>query len=797
MKTVIYKLIFTFLFSIIILNNQAFSAWWLVEENCSTWIYSANYWASCDACWYFNSWVNRLYYWVPKDYWDFYNNTPNLETIFSSSSSASVIDFWDYLNEDSLSNLWLTSNWVPANSPDNEPLIFFIDNLTLTSTPASRNTPVWRIEYLLRWAPVNSAWNISLASAEWKYLQWFETQNADLTWNLTANTYVSDWGWTKNIFASSVFEYKECYVILPSWCWDWTVDSAYWETCDDWNNISWDWCSATCRLEWWGGWWWGPICNDILWTIWDITCVWDTRTRSTMLDCWNGVQPIKRTSPNISWLQIASFNRDDCRYDEVDWSGDPLFPRTNNPQCFVSESSTISDPSFGWFTRLACLYTDAPFCWNGILETGEACERVVNSDWSLWDFPPFCNSSCQFTWWGWGWGGWWGGWWWDGINPFITIPNHWNLVFGPASSTIIWHEVNPYIKINEKPYIYNDSDYDFSFDRLCVKYMEWNSLDYVNNVVCKDLPNILYPYQRIEFDNFPNFTWNKDLIPDWQNYSDNILVTTLQEDGVLYDDAYFAANFDVRVSRPSIVTTGGWTSYVSDTSKIANINDVSTNNQNKNFAWAWVSTGDTSSFSDTTDDADIISGTQSDWDNYKGDLITVTDDEWAATTTSTSLSDFENYNGIDNVFILKNKNFRVTSNYFSSLTWPRTYIVENANLYIDANISYPENIAFVVKWWNIIIDASVSSIKWTYITIEKNGVWWSISSWQTSTQLNVAWSLYWDVTSLVDNRYYVEETGWALSVWTIVSFGSALFSKPAPLVSQFITEYLNSQKVAK
>jgi hypothetical protein len=31
----------------------------------------------------------------------------------------------------------------------------------------------------------------------------------------------------------------------------------------------------------------------------------------------------------------------------------------------------------------------------------------------------------------------------------------------------------------------------------------------------------------------------------------------------------------------------------------------------------------------------------------------------------------------------------------------------------------------------------------------------------------------------------------------VVSFGSALFRKPAPLVSQFITEYLNQQKVAQ
>ncbi|MDD3646648.1 MAG: hypothetical protein PHH06_04570, partial [Candidatus Gracilibacteria bacterium] len=784
MKSTFCKSVFTFLFSFVILINQAFSAGGLVEEDCSTGIYSANYGTTCDQCGYFNSGVNRLYYGVPKDFWDFYNNTSDLETVFSSTSQASVIDFGNYLNEESLTSLDRTirSNWVPVNSPDNEPLVFFIDDLIMNSTPVSRSTPVGRVEYLIRGAHVNSAGNISLNSSEWKYLQGFETQNTNLTWNLTANTYVSDGGGVKNVSNSSIFEHKQCYVILPAWCGDGTIDSAYGETCDDGNNINGDGCSSTCNTEGGGGG--GPICYDIIVSGSNITCLGDPTTRSFRLDCGNGDQLIGRSNINSLGYQEYNFN---CDYSTN--------PRVTAPQCFVSQSSTIVDLVNGWFTRLACIDTTGgvgggggggAFCGNGVLESGEDCERTINPDGSLGAFPPFCNSSCQFI----------GG----GLgvpNPFITIPNHGNLVFGPATSTIIGHEVNPYIKINEKPYIYNDSDYDFSFDKLCVKYKEGNSLDYISKTICQNLPDILYPYQKVEFNTFPTFTGNKDLVPDGQSYADNVIVTTIEEDGVLYDNAYFTANFNVRVSKPSIVTSGGGTSYVSDTSKIANINDVAINEQNKNFAGVGVSTGDTSSFSDTTDDADIVSDTQSDGDNYSGSLTTVTDEDGAASSTTTSLSDFENYNGIENVFILRNKNFRITSNYFSSLTGPRTYIVENANLYVDTNLSYPENIAFVVKGGNIIIDASVSSIKGTYISIEKNGVGGSITSGATSTQLTVNGSLYGDVSNLVDNRYYVEETSGALSVGTIVSFGSALFTKPAPLVSQFITEYLNSQKVAK
>jgi hypothetical protein len=58
-------------------------------------------------------------------------------------------------------------------------------------------------------------------------------------------------------------------------------------------------------------------------------------------------------------------------------------------------------------------------------------------------------------------------------------------------------------------------------------------------------------------------------------------------------------------------------------------------------------------------------------------------------------------------------------------------------------------------------------------------------------------SLYGDITELIDDRYYISNDGGMLSVGTIVSFGSKLFSKPAPLVTQFIGEYLQAQKIAR
>jgi hypothetical protein len=186
------------------------------------------------------------------------------------------------------------------------------------------------------------------------------------------------------------------------------------------------------------------------------------------------------------------------------------------------------------------------------------------------------------------------------------------------------------------------------------------------------------------------------------------------------------------------------------------------------------------------------------WEDYNSNVDTAVENTWNITNwTKTSLSDFSSYNWMNNVFVIKNSNFRVNSDLFSALNWPRTYIIENWNLYVNKDVVYNDNIAFVVKWWDIIIDSSVKRIDGTYITLKKWTNWGKIKSAQSTDTLVVNWSLYGNVDDLVSNRVKVEENNWNLSVWTVVSFGSALFRKPAPLVSQFITEYLEQQKIAK
>lgn len=69
-----------------------------------------------------------------------------------------------------------------------------------------------------------------------------------------------------------------------------------------------------------------------------------------------------------------------------------------------------------------------------------------------------------------------------------------------------------------------------------------------------------------------------------------------------------------------------------------------------------------------------------------------------ATAPATSLTDsaLENYNGIENVFIIKGQNLVIDS-IPASLKGARTYIVEDGNLMINGNLSYTDNIAFIVR----------------------------------------------------------------------------------------------------
>lgn len=426
------------------------------------------------------------------------------------------------------------------------------------------------------------------------------------------------------------------------------------------------------------------------------------------------------------------------------------------------------------------------YCGDGVVQRpNDASENEECDFWSEDDWGACNKTTCKIEW-------------------TITFPGDWELVFWPADSLIIWGGMNPYSTYTlDKPSIYNNSDYDFYFDNLCVAKASGSSL--VWNTDCREIWEILYAWDSYSFSSYPSFTWNTDGIDAW-SYDDNVLVTTIEHDWELFDNAYFASKLNVRVSKPSVWTVWWWTSYLKSTEEIADISSVSDNwelnpDENKNFVWAWVSTWDISSYSVDVTDSESVEEISDEWESYNENSIVDYDIEDTVTTTTTyNISEFENYNWIENAFILTDSNFVVNSSTLDWLSGSRTYVIENGDLIIEDDVDYSDNIAFVVKWGDIEIASTVEEIDWTYISIPKLTTGWDIiwTWWTTTTVLTVNWSLYWNIEELVSQRTYLKQnSSWQLDVWTIVSFGSSIFRDPAPLTSTFIWEYIESTKVAQ
>ena len=555
-------------------------------------------------------------------------------------------------------------------------------------------------------------------------------------------------------------------------------------------------------------------CYSIEQTATTIRCIGDNQTKNFKLDCGNGKQLISGDSKDVSGStrQYWDFSIADCKYDTT--------PKTGIAQCYVA-TRVGGEPS--WRTRFQCQLTETAYCGDGIIQTGEQCEKTIEHTCSngstptknssgdyicsngvkatavLGSFPAFCSSSCKFTG---------GGSSSSGGDPtgVLTIPNHGDIVFGPIWNMVIGHGKNPLVENGEMPYIRNDSDYDLYFDQLCVTKKTGNTLD-GTQTQCKNLGDILYPGEIVKFDSYPIYTGNKNNIPAGQSYGSNDLITTIKTEGELYDWAFFASKLGVRVSKPAISTTGGGTSLVKDTSKMANVSDVAdgvtglTKENNKNFVWVGVGEN-TSSYSDTVTDSTAVQTVVNTGSGLTHTLTTKVNTDSVnvalANVTSLESAELKSYNGLQNVFILKGKNLVIDS-IPSGLRGATTYIVEGGDLVINGNLLYSENIAFVVKGGNIRVADDVTKITGTYITIPVSGNGGNIIAEPSDKQLVVSGSLYGNISQLVDNRTYIDNnsTKGVINVGTIVSFGSSLFKKPAPLVGQFISEYVATQKVAK
>jgi len=754
---------------------------------------------------------------------------------------------WNIWNDTQTVNVWswaifkirVTNNWPES-----------LTNLVLTDAVAPNCA--WSVT--LPWT-YPSTWSSFSFWWSWSYTNWvldpgeyfeYVCDKSNTTAGYT-NSATVNWEWV--ISHQNVNDTDTTVVLIPSVNWPscWTAwwysfsysDTDWWSTtfCSSWTPnpnppafpAQWWSTTRTCDLNsstvscnasrWSPWWWWSASCTRISipyleqlwqwkmmsapWTI-EVVCLWSLSVWKIWVDCDedgdNSVKAItnQKNPTLISWsVRMASFN---CTYNDV--------TKVYNPTCYVvSGSSTVYPTST---TSLSCktkLWVESwwgwwwwgsSYCWDWIVQRPnsnwemEECEKVN------WTFPVWCSSDCKthnYTYPGW-----------DPLPPTVlTFPGWWSIYFSPYWQLVIWAWSNPFTVLWTLPYVWNDSSEDIFMNApLCVYNTDPSVLLNTNDTGFSykcSANNIwwLYPWVVKTFESLNNWVWVNIKwvkITDSSNYKD----TTLKMSIEWYPDAYFASKLKVRVSKPAVATVWWWTSFIKNNNVTSDINKVVSwwywnEDKNKNFAWAWISSSNISSYTNTVTNVPAITKISS-WQTAKTQIsvtkLTTTNVSWSKNIND-ALSKF---NWLDNVFIVKNWDLVVNSAI--TWTWVRTYIVEWWNLLINHNITYSDNIAFVVKWWNIIIASNVTQINWTFISIPVSWAWWKIISvYSQSNKLVVNWSLYWDTSDLVGNRPYIDSKDGILNVWTIVSFWSSLFVKQAPLVWDFIWEYMKSTKVAK
>lgn len=797
-----------------------------------------------NSCWWAN--VNDVIYLDENTsshfLWDMFWSK---EQVLISTHSTSV-SIWQSDNN-LLSGCTNNSDWtrISSLSPwDNQKVLAIWSNCTF-NRPTDNNNRTLQFVYNIGYYDIVSG----KGQLVWNYnLRYFLNSSEANNNTPHVKPFVNVW------FENQKIHENECYNVELRYCWDNIVSN--WETCDDWNNVDWDWCSATCTIiedscESWGVTWrqtshigattpnlcvdWVEMTNFLATLSWRTTsysweCGWlsggncnASYSRGWWSDpcitwwvTWAQTSPVTETTVNLcrEWSTVSDFSSSvswsttyynwSCDWDsgwscmasyrsgwdgDWDWDWDGDWDGDTDSYCW---NWKVERPSAEEIVTERTCVTGYQNNGNAIYWTCTDTEiKYVMEECDFWNVADwgFCNRDCSY---------------WNFTIPTswtweITIPRGGKIVFWPSDSVIIWTWMNPYITNSLRPYIRNESDFDLYFDQLCVVERSWTTLLW--STVCEDTWTVLKAWATIFLSHTPNFVWAK--IISW-DYWDNRLVTTVRHKNVTYWDAYFASILNVRVAKSSVATTGWWTSYVQDTSTVWNISNIWNNwnwdpEKNKNFVWVWVSTWSLSSYSKDVVDEDSVDKVSKEWDIYSDSLDQVSLEEWTALWSTSLLSEFDNYHGHDNVFILKNKNFIVDSNVLSWLSWARTYIIENWDLEINYDIMYSDNIAFVVKWWNIKINKSVWEINWTYISILKGDDWWKFmwTWWNTTDILVVNGSLYWNINRLIASRTYVKQNASnQIDVWTIVSFGSSLFRETAPLVSTFINEYLKSKKVA-
>lgn len=722
-------------------QDNAFAADSVIHESCQTWSYASQYPNNCDVCWYY---TKELYKGQSKDYWDYFMNDAKKEQIISSSSNWTITP----LNWSTLSSSWniqLRANWVPATAGINgtkEVVIFYLENLLFSSNWTW--SVIWRLEFNLKWAAVDrtnqaDSTSISMPSLGWNWMKWIETLKTDGEY-LLSGSYINGPTGALDIYSGSIYNHKECYILRWAWCWDGAVNWT--ESCDHWalNWTAWDSCSATCTTVTipWGGWGgWGGWWGG--WGAWS---------------CWN-------------------------------WTVD------SGEECDLGSGNNNK-----WSCSTSCKWT---YCWDWNLQRPNSTAKWAifeECDFGTSVWPSWCSrSNCKIVW--------------DITTPTESCVSNCDnttpsdkdwIIFYPSGWALLWNGMKLWDTYSlAKPYIKNNTGYDIYIPKqLCLYKENKSSLQWNNSICSSSQIWELYSGQKFDF-NIADYVANISYLPAGYSYQDVNITTAPQG----LQNSYLSSVLTVRVAKPTVANVYGWTSLLnfnpilySDVEALSQnfLNDL----RNKNFVVASIADTTGKSFSSYVSsvwDKTVYDNSVNNWNSSAATSIAKLSSTWYATPINTLPT--EKYNWLQNVFIHK---------WDVSLEWQaisgnKTFIVENWNLIINWSISSVSgsNIAFIVKWGNIIIGSDVSKIDWVYLAIKQDNIWGKINSdaIKTNNRLMVNGWLYWDARDLIANRTYMKSDNWIINVWTTINFRSGVFTNPPPLLTTFIDEYMKVNKIAK
>ncbi len=591
------------------------------------------------------------------------------------------------------------------------------------------------------------------------------------------------------------------------------------------NGWGWGWWSSTkcLKIE--------PLVQNLNYSDWiDVICKASKEATTFRIYCWKDSDD---KNVYITWIS----NMDDKL--KFKWTCAYWLKDQKNIRCEVSNlwhQRYKTSPACKNKTTISSPSKHTPKCRDWILDKGEECD-----DWND-DDTDSCNNNCKrnpmmpiikneycwdwivwkriFNWkeiidecdFGnnpWLWPKWCNQYWNNKCKINLkTIPAGWELqIVFPEINKIVWMNEQLFIKkifwTNKKVTIQNTWVRTLFFDKnkkLCLIGKNNNKNEKVIDFVweCISLSWIALQPKGFgwTYSKYFNYSWSaktktnlKDIFNKNFNYWDAIIIATIQTWDSLVDkdllEAYFAKKSNIRVSRPWVSTTGAWNTKYNTNKNTVDVNVVTDWSDNNFVGWnVW------NTFSKTTSsqNKEVIKKSTAKAVDVK--VIT----KWS---NSNSLPT-KKYNGLNNVFV---SDWDVTLQNLANITWwAKTYII-NWDLTIKDDITSTENIAFIIKWWDLKISNNVKHLDWTYIVMNNNKkIKWLENKW-TNDQLVVKGSLYWNINDLVSKRTYIDwdsnSDDWILDIWTLLDFDSDMYKDPAPLLSDFLTEYTNANKIAR